>query len=68
MQGRTALYFAAGHGHVDALRLLLDSGASVFAKNTGVSHISAAALQTCFCMCLRLVQQCVEAHALMSIM
>ena len=42
MQGRTALHVAAVHGHVDAVRLLLDSGASVFTRSTGVSHTSAS--------------------------
>lgn len=44
------MYLAAVRGHVDALRILLDSGASVSTKSIKVGHISAAALQTCLCM------------------
>jgi ankyrin repeat protein len=46
-EGYTAMFNAVAHGHVEAVRVLLDRGASVIIENEGSALLIAAAHGHC---------------------
>ena len=47
----TALMWAAGNGHSDVIKLLIDAGAAIEAKNNVSKRISICAC-VCVCVCV----------------
>ena len=52
----TSLMWAASNGHTDVIKVLLEAGASIEAKNNVSKRIS---ICTCVCVCVCVLYSCI---------